>query len=47
MNKSLHKPIIGKAKTRNNYGVMDAPELMGKSWDTPDINWFIRILSYR
>ena len=40
MNKSLHKPIIGKAKTRNNYGVMDAPELMGKSWDTPDINWY-------
>ena len=40
MNKSLHKPIFGKAKTRNNYGVMDAPELMGKSWDTPDINWY-------
>ncbi|MBC8258606.1 MAG: ribosome biogenesis GTPase YlqF [SAR324 cluster bacterium] len=25
---------------RIKYGVIEAPELLGKSWDTPDINWY-------
>jgi len=26
---------------------IEGPDQLGKGWDTPDINWYIRILSHR
>ena len=40
MNKSSHKPITVNTKTRIKYEIIEAPELLGKSWETPDINWY-------
>ena len=40
MSRSSHKAITGNTKRRIKYGVIEAPELFGKSWETPDINWY-------
>ena len=47
MSRSSHKPITGKTKSCIKNGIMETPELLGKGWETPDINWFIRILSHQ
>ncbi len=39
MNKSSQQPI-GNPKIKIKYGVIETPELVGKSWDTPEINWY-------
>ena len=40
MSRSSHKPITVNTKTRIKYEIIEAPELLGKSWETPDINWY-------
>jgi len=40
MSRSSHKPITVNTKTRIKYEIREAPELLGKSWETPDINWY-------
>ena len=40
MSKSSHKPITINTKTRIKYGIIEAPELLVKSSETPDINWY-------
>jgi len=40
MSRSSHKPITGKTKSCIKNGIMETPELLGKGWQTPDINWY-------
>lgn len=40
MSRSSHKPITVNTKTRIKYEIIEAPELLGKNWETPDINWY-------
>ena len=40
MSRSSHKPITVNTKTRIKYEIREAPELLGKSWETPYINWY-------
>jgi len=40
MSRSSHEPITGKTKTWIQCGDIEAPELFGKSCETPDINWY-------
>jgi len=40
MSRSSHKPITVNTKTRIKCEIREAPELLGKSWETPDINWY-------
>ena len=38
MSKLLRRPTTGNPKKQIKYGVIEAPELVGKSWDTQNIN---------
>jgi hypothetical protein len=40
MNKLLRQLTTCNPKKQIKYGVIEAPELVGKSWDTQDINWY-------
>ena len=40
MSKLLRQTTIGNQKKHIKYGVLEAPELVEKSWETPDINWY-------
>ena len=40
MSKLLGQPTTGNPKKHIKYGVIEAPELVGKSWDNQDINWY-------
>lgn len=40
MSRSSHEPITGKTKKWIQCGDIEAPELFGKSCETPDINWY-------
>ena len=40
MNKLFGRPTTYNLKKQIKYGVIEAPELVGKSWDTQDINWY-------
>ena len=40
MSKLLRQPTTGNPKKHIKYRMIEAPELVGKSWDTQDINWY-------
>ena len=40
MSRLSNKPVIINTKRRIKYEIREAPELLSKSWETPDINWY-------
>ena len=40
MSRSSHKPITVNTETLIKYEIREPPELLGKSWETPYINWY-------
>ena len=40
MSKLLRQLTTGNPKKHIKYRMIGAPELVGKSWDTQDINWY-------